>query len=133
MSDNIIHPYDLDSNIAIGLNLPLNSTKHSFFALNYYTNDQIKANLLNFLLTSPGERLMIPEYGCGYTSLLFENINDLKSILEMTKSKCKQWLPYVIIKNITVDNSIDNIIQISLSYSTTIDSDIKYLTLEINK
>lgn len=133
MNERIIHPYDLDSNIAIGLNLPLNSTKNNFFDLTYYTSDQIKANLTNFLLTNPGERLMMPDYGCGYSAFLFENINDVDTIIDSTKAKVKQWLPYVIINDLTIDDSTDNQILIKLQYSTTIDPDVKYLTLEINK
>lgn len=133
MSERIIHPYDLDSNIAIGVGLPMNSTQNSFFQLNYYTADQIKTNLINFLLTSPNERLMMPEYGCGYTALLFENISNVDDIIELTKNKVNQWLPYIIINDINIDDNTDHQIHIVLSYSTTIDPDVKYLTLDINK
>ncbi len=131
--EKIIHPYDLDSNLAIGINLPMNSTKNSFFDLNYYTSDQIKANLINFLLTSPGERLMMPDYGCGYTSFLFENLDNINEIIELTKNKVGQWLPYIIIDDIVINDSKDNQLNIKVSYSTNIDPDVKYLTLDINK
>ena len=42
----------------------------------YTTRDQIKANLINYMLTNKGERVMNPEFGSNLRALLFQQIDD---------------------------------------------------------
>ena len=65
-----IDPLDLDKRKAIGVKVPF--TKKGVFQFNYTTKDQIKSNLINLLLTSPGERYHEPSYGVGIRDILFE-------------------------------------------------------------
>lgn len=71
--------------------------------------DQIKADLLQLLLTSPGERVMTPLFGTPLKKLFFEQ-ND--SILEaqareMIVDAISNWEPRIIVDNIRVTSSID--------------------------
>lgn len=119
-----IHPNDLDSNRGIGLKLPLTSDNNTFFALNMTTADQIKTNLRNLILTKKGERPMLPTYGCGLLSMLFENDNDIESnILEDLNTQVKRWIPYVNITNLDVKNNNDHTISIIIGYSTKFKDD----------
>ena len=47
--------------------------------------DQVKADLLILLLTNPGERVMLPDFGAGLNRLMFEP-ND--SILVLQTKEC---------------------------------------------
>ena len=42
--------------------------------------EQNKANLINLLLTYPGERINLPDYGIGLKNLLFEQQIDLENL-----------------------------------------------------
>ena len=78
-------PNDLDTRKIIGFQFPLNG--RAVFNPTYQTRDQIKANLVNYLLTNNGERVFRPTFGSNLRALLFENIDyqsleDLKSRIE---------------------------------------------------
>jgi phage baseplate assembly protein W len=40
-------------------------------------NENIRAKIMQILFTSPGERVMNPEFGCGLLDLVFEPNNDI--------------------------------------------------------
>ena len=118
----ILHPLDLNPNKAVGLKYPISKDSKNIFGLNYTTSDQIKTNLLNFLLTNEGERVMMSsDYGFGSNKLLFENEDtvgdDLKAMLI---AKIQRWLPYIITKevNILPDEYNDKAIKIQIKFSS---------------
>ena len=57
-------------------------------------DDNIRGKLLQVLLTSPGERVNLPEFGCGLRDLLFDPNNEiLAATTEFTVNKALQhWL-----------------------------------------
>ena len=55
-----IYPNDLRPRRAIGFDLPIDGP--AAFISNYQTRDAIKNNLVNYLLTNPGERPLNPEF-----------------------------------------------------------------------
>ena len=58
-----INTLDLNPNQGIGIALPF--SPDTIFTINYTTKDQIKSNLLNFMLTNKGERFFsIYTIGC---------------------------------------------------------------------
>ena len=73
-----VNPLDLNKNVTIGVAFPLDET--NMFQGTQTVKEQIKANLLNLLLTVPGERVNIPFYGIGIKSLLFEQQIDQESL-----------------------------------------------------
>ena len=80
-----IYPNDLIEGTAIGFNLPING--EAVFSSNFQTKDTIKNNLINFLLTNPGERPSNPEYGGGlrkfiFTQLEAKNLDFLKEDIQ---------------------------------------------------
>ena len=69
-----ISPLDRNKNVTIGVAFPLDETNK--FKGTKSIREQIKANLINLLLTVPGERVNLPNFGVGLKTLLFEqNIN----------------------------------------------------------
>ena len=69
-----ISPLDLKPSTAIGVSLPFSSPVA--FSSVYTTKDQLKYNLINFLLTNPRERVFNPTFGAGLRSRLFEQIDN---------------------------------------------------------
>ena len=69
-----VFPVDLNPRRAVGINLPLNGD--AVFEPNFTSKDAIKSNLVNFLLTNPGERPANPLFGAGLREFVFTSIVD---------------------------------------------------------
>ena len=69
-----IDPLDRQPRKAVGINLPFSGK--AVFNSTFTTKDAIKANLINYFLTNPGERVFNPNFGAGLKSLLFEPIDE---------------------------------------------------------
>ncbi len=109
---------DLNARKAIGFNFPLNG--NAVFNKTYQTKDQIKANLINYLLTNKGERLFNYNFGADLRNLLFTNINekDQEDLKQTIQSEIKNNFPDVVINNIEFKNQPDNnLVNFSLNYS----------------
>lgn len=71
--------------------------------------DQVKSDLLILLLTNPGERVMLPEFGTPLKSLIFEP-NDVmleEKARQMVVDSINAWEPRIVVSNITVSSTID--------------------------
>ena len=107
-----INPLDLsiNSDVAVGVALPLANPTGGGFALNYTTMEQAKTNLRNLLKTNKGERYMQPDYGADLISVLFEQ--NTESAEEKLRTKITDavnfWLPYVSIKSFTIKRNEHN-------------------------
>jgi phage baseplate assembly protein W len=113
-----IYPNDLISGRAIGFNLPING--NAVFDSNYQTRDAIKVNLINFLLTNPGERPDNPEFGGGLREFIFTQIqsDNLEFLREDVQNKISNNFPNVSIENLNVlSNPDNNEITVEISYS----------------
>ena len=58
-------------NKALGVIFPFNAS--AVFRSSYTTQEQVRSNLINVLLTEPGERVYEPNFGVGLKRRLFEN------------------------------------------------------------
>ncbi len=101
ISDNI-SVLDAKKDVAIGIDLPLMDDYGSRFKQNYVTLDQASANARNLILTRPGERIMLPNFGCNLYGMLFENISDdmINEFKLRVKQQFEYWLPYIFINNL---------------------------------
>lgn len=56
--------------------------------------EQVPQELVQLILTNPGERLVLPEFGGGARSLVFEELNDVTSGLAKARitSAVNRWL-----------------------------------------
>lgn len=93
-----------------GVPYPITKNPKGFFFIQDGV-DQVKADMLQLLLTNPGERVMLPNYGTPLRRLMFEP-NDPKLILEaksMIARSLKLWEPRVAITQIFVRNGLDRI------------------------
>lgn len=112
-----IDPLDLQPSVAIGVGLPFSAP--DVFTQTYQSKDAIKTNLINFFLTSKGERYMNPEFGNSLRELLFEQMTE--ALQERLKAKVLEdigiYFPRVDAQDIEVTNDTDNnTIQFFLSY-----------------
>lgn len=60
---------------AIGLSLPIQLGNDGYFETNKDTISQVSSNIINLLLTRPGERRFNNEFGSSLYNLLFEGID----------------------------------------------------------
>jgi len=84
----------------------------------------VKQNFKNLILTSPGERIMMPHFGVGIRNFLFEN--DDTHLRERIKGKiteqAEKYLPFIQILSINIVSGInqtwgnDNTLSIQLRY-----------------
>jgi phage baseplate assembly protein W len=111
------YPIDTEARKAIGFGFPING--NAVFVPTYQTRDQIKANLVNYILTNTGERVFNPNFGANLRALLFENIED--SSLEILRDRIQNdisiYFPQIVIAEIKFNNQPDeNTINFTLTY-----------------
>lgn len=70
--------------------------------------DLIKSNLLILLLTDPGERVMLPQYGTGLKKLLFEpnNVDLISTAKQMIINAIEKWEPRISLEQIDISTDI---------------------------
>jgi phage baseplate assembly protein W len=113
------YPIDLAARKAVGVSLPFNG--NAVFKSTFTTKDAIRNNLINYLLTNPGERIFNPQYGAGLRKYVFEQIS------RGTGSEIQNYIESVILKyfpninsQVSVSASPDyNMIYITIDYSIT--------------
>lgn len=82
-------------------------------ALGYFHSqddiDQIKSDLLILLLTNPGERVMLPEFGTGLRDLIFEpNDGALQNkARDLIINAIRTWEPRISVEQVDVLSSVD--------------------------
>ena len=107
---------DINKDITIGVALPLDET--NMFKGTETTSEQSKTNLLSLLLTYPGERINLPNYGIGLKQLVFETKIDLPSLKDKIENQVEFYLPNLKIREVTTTRSEDeHTIFISITYS----------------
>ena len=73
-----------------------------FYALTKTVAENTKQNFKNLLLTRPGERVMIPDFGVGLRNYLFSNRAETleADIAYRIESQVEKYLPFITINNI---------------------------------
>ena len=113
-----INTLDLRPSTGIGVALPFNQP--SVFRTVYTTKEQLKYNIINFLLTDRGERIFNPTFGAGLRSRLFEQITqESNDALEASiRSSVENQFADVIVYNLKVTADPDrSTIYVQFSYS----------------
>tara|TARA_Y100000114_G_scaffold46421_1_gene42174 strand:+ start:3894 stop:4301 length:408 start_codon:yes stop_codon:yes gene_type:complete len=113
-----IYPNDLRPRVAIGVDLPLDGP--IAFIPNYQTKDAVKNNLINYLLTNPGERIENPLFGAGLREYIFTQISNknLDFIREDLQDKINENIPNIEIEELNVFEDVnENTVKINLTYN----------------
>ena len=81
----------------IGPQLPLNITPAAgTYALITSYAEQVKQNFKNLLLTSPGERVMNPDFGVGLRTFLFvQKSQAIPAIRQRITGQVNKYMPFI--------------------------------------
>jgi len=123
--------------VGIGIGIPFSanpvSGSDSIFKINYTTADQIKSNIINYLLTSKGERIFSPNFGSNIKEYLFEPLSDqtIETLKKDIEDSIKSIFPNVILKNIEATPNFEfNVLTIQIFYSVFTSTD-EFIELNI--
>lgn len=127
-----ISPLDLKPSTAIGVALPFQAD--NVFTSVYTTKDQIKYNIINFLLTDPRERPFNPAFGAGLRARLFEQItaDSFEALEQSIMTQMEANFPQVQVTNLAITGNPDyNSINIKFSYRLLRSNENDSVTLTI--
>tara|TARA_Y100000310_G_scaffold255750_1_gene263321 strand:+ start:8578 stop:9000 length:423 start_codon:yes stop_codon:yes gene_type:complete len=104
--------------------LPLRRDEQDGYALNKSLRDMVQQNLKMLILTSPGERIMDPDFGVGLRRYLFEqNHKSTYSLIDSNvRAQVTKYFPAIRIINIDfkkprgVDRVYDNVLYMNITY-----------------
>jgi phage baseplate assembly protein W len=123
-----LNPQDVGQKRGIGINVLFNNGTN-VFNQTFTTKEQVKANLINYILTNKGERFFYPQFGGDLRASLFEPTTTFDSIAARLEKEITAYVPNIIINNINVKKfSDENLVNISIDYSISNQPD----TLVIN-
>ena len=125
-----IDPIDLEPKKALGVKIPFRSTG-SPFELNYTTKDQVKSNLLNLLLTNPGERFNEPLFGVGISQQLFKQNISEEDLQSTITTQTELFVPEVSVENIEITKE-NQFVDIKIIYKLKANNAMDAVTLTIN-
>jgi len=110
--------------------LPLSRDSQDGYTLNKTFREVARQNLKMVILTSPGERIMNPDFGVGIRQYLFENATDeaFLTLRGRIFEQARKYLPYITINSVNFqqENSID------IGSSMEPSSSSNYLNIIIN-
>ena len=113
-----IFPIDTRPGTAVGVAIPFDAP--GVFYSTYTTQAAIKNNLLNFFLTNPTERYLVPSFGAGLRSFVFEQITtgNLEGLKERIQFQLNQYFSSVIVSQLEIlQNPEYNSITVILKYT----------------
>ena len=128
-----INPLDLRPSIGIGVALPFSAP--GVFKTVYTTKEQLKYNIINFLLTNNRERIFNPNFGANIRAKLFEQLtesidDELDSII---RTGIAQYFPNVIITTLNFESDPDrNTLKIQFSYSISNTGESDNILISLN-
>lgn len=98
----------MDNNKFKGYTYPITKDAKGYFH-SQSDIDQIKSDLFVLLMTNPGERIMLPLYGAGLRSLIYEqNDTDLRiKVRDLIIKAITDWEPRITVEQVEVLASVD--------------------------
>ena len=113
-----INVLDLRPSVGVGVALPFNTS--AVFQTVYTTKEQLKFNIINFLLTDKRERVFNANFGANIRSKLFEQITEstTEDLDNQIRLGMQQYFPNVIITDLTFGGDPNqNLLTIQFSYT----------------
>lgn len=134
------HPLDINKRVAVGVSIPFNGVPtnptntlfsgstfptpaplgNSVFNSTYTTIDQIKSNIINYVLTNKGERVLNPNFGSNLRNFIFENLTEsnLRALEIKLANDITSNFPSVNVQSVILTPAYDsNAIQLNITYS----------------
>ena len=119
--------------------LPLQLDQTDGFRLTKTIKETVQQNLKMLVLTSPGERIMDPDFGIGLRNYLFKNINEglYGQISSKIRTQVKKYLSFIKIEDI-IFNEPDRVaggdgfsLTVSLKYRVLPTDDVDILAINL--
>ena len=106
---------------SLSVKLPLERDPSDGFQMNKSFKDMIRQNFKMLLLTTPGERIMEPDFGVGLKTYLFENFTE-STFAQIERAIFKQvriYMPSVVVEGIyfSGENENSNVLSLRIEYS----------------
>ena len=126
-----ISPLDINKNVTIGVAFPLDNV--NMFKGTQTLKEQVKSNLINLLLTEPGERVNEPNFGVGLKNLLFEPNLDVEILKEKINTQIEFYIPTISLSGVDVNSVEDEYkLFIVISYNFNLDGSSDAIQLNFN-
>lgn len=126
-----INPLDLNKNVAIGVAFPFNAD--GIFNQTFTQKEQVKSNLINVLLTEPGERVNLPDFGVGLKNLLFETTIDTAKLEARIDNQVQIYIPEItLISAVTNFSPDEHILYIKITYRYNPSNEVDAIQLNFN-
>ena len=126
-----INPLDLNKNVAIGVAFPFNAD--AVFNQTFTQKEQVKSNLINVLLTEPGERVNLPNFGVGLKNLLFETSIDTANLEARIDNQVQIYIPEITLISAETNFSPDeHILYIKITYRYNPSNEVDAIQLNFN-
>jgi phage baseplate assembly protein W len=110
-------PQDIGQPRGIGISVLYNNGTNVFNTTTT-TKEQVKSNLINFILTNKGERLFDPTFGGNLRASLFQPDSDFDNLSSKLEQEILAYVPNIIIRNINIKKQSDeNLVNIIINYS----------------
>jgi phage baseplate assembly protein W len=91
--------------------------ENGIFTSTLTTTSQVKNQLINYILTNPGESLFNPNFGSGIRQLLFESNVDLELISSNLKIGIESYVQNIIVNDVIATSDPNtNVIYINVDY-----------------
>lgn len=100
-------PQDIGQPRGIGINVLYNNGTNVFNTTTT-TKEQVKSNLINFILTDKGERFFNPMFGGNLRASLFQPDSDFDSLAGKLESEIYAYVPNINIRRIEIKKQSDN-------------------------
>ena len=127
-----LNPQDVGQPKGIGISVLFNNDT-SVFNTTTTTKEQVKSNLINYILTNKGERLFDPTFGGDLRASLFEPDTSFDSVAARLENEIYAYIPNIIIRDITINRVSDNnLVNIALDYSISNQPDTLVISVETN-
>ena len=127
-----INRIDLNTNAYIGYGFPFNVP--GIFRQVSLSKDAVKAKLINFFLTNPGERYMNPEFGGGLRAFIFQQLdnNSIDGLQGRIMQQLGEFFPNITVKKLNFTPEYDKnqlSIELTYIYSLTGEEDRVFINL----
>ncbi len=112
-----LNPQDVGQPRGIGINVLFNNGTN-VFNQTYTTKEQVKSNLINYILTDKGERFFDPLFSGNLRASLFEPDTTFDTVAARLEQEILAYVPNILIRDIIIRRLSDqNVVNIVLEYS----------------
>ena len=128
-----INVLDLRPSTGVGVALPFKTS--AVFQTVFTTREQLKYNIINYLLTNNRERIFNPNFGANIRSQVFEQITtETADVLDtQIRNGIAQYFPNVAITDLTIEGNPDeSLLTIQFSYTLTNTGQSDNITINLN-